>query len=162
MIISNTSCDTFSVIAVKTTPTEMSKVAAKTGLSPECHLASFKIIEGKAAGFCRPFFFLSSFSCNQSVKSHRSKAREEEEEEEVELPDTLPVSSVSGLLKFDAVDFDKLEAVAETLKPWISNHDQQHATHTALTLVFAARSELKCSSLVLAADQRASEEPTRG
>jgi hypothetical protein len=56
-------------------PLQLSAVAARTGLSPLFHLASCSI--GTADSFCRPLVrgTVVVLSLNQSVKSHRSKAR---------------------------------------------------------------------------------------
>ena len=62
-----------SVMAVPTTPSSMSPVAASTGLSPLFHLARFKM--GRAAGFILPPFDDGVVVSSQSVKSHRSKER---------------------------------------------------------------------------------------
>jgi len=68
------------VTAVKRTPKPIKAVAARTGLSPEFHFASFKM--GKAGSFCRPAFLADLLSWSQSEKSHLSNERSSFEGEE--------------------------------------------------------------------------------
>ena len=67
---------TLSVTALTRTPIPINRVATSTGLSPEFHLASFRI--GKAGSFFRPALRADLLSRNQSVNNHRSNAREDD------------------------------------------------------------------------------------